>query len=291
MSEQVRRVAVITGASAGVGKAATMALAAQGWRVIATGRNPARCAEAEAEIRAAASGGEVTMLQADLAILADVERLAAEIARLTPRVDLLANNAGGMPARFEMTGEGLEASFAGNHLGPFLLTQRLLPLLRAAAADSPAGAVRIVNTSSDGSEMIPAINLDDMQNLDGWDCGKAYCTAKLANVLHARALATRVAADGIVAHAFHPGTIDSHFFDDIPDSTRAHTDTLTKLPIEAGADTLVWLATSDEGGASSGGYWYQRAPRLPNPVADDGSVIERCWAESDKLVNSVLSKS
>lgn len=290
MSEQGRRVAVITGASAGVGKAAAKALAAQGWRVIATGRNPARCAEAAAEIRAASSGGDVTMIQADLALLADVERLAAQIAGLTPQIDLLANNAGGMPARLEMTGEGLEASIAGNHLGPFLLTQLLLPLLRTAAADGAPGAVRIINTSSDGSEMIPAINLDDLQNLDGWDSGKAYCTAKLANVLHVRALAARLADDGIVAHAFHPGTINSHFFDDIPDSTRAYTDTLDKLPIEAGADTLVWLATAPEGGASTGGYWYQRAPRTPNPLADDDAVVERCWAESEQLVSSILSK-
>jgi NAD(P)-dependent dehydrogenase (short-subunit alcohol dehydrogenase family) len=283
--QEMQRVAVITGASAGLGKEAARALASQGWHVIGTGRDPGRCAAAEAEIRAsAAPGTEVTMIRADLSLLADVERLATEIATVTPRIDLLANNAGGMPARFEMTTEGFEANFTGNHLGPFLLTQRLLPLLRAAAVDSPKGTVRIINTSSDASEFIDTLNFADMQNLDNYSNGGAYCSSKLANVLHARALAGRLVADGIIAHSFHPGTIDSNFFDDIEDSTRAYTDTLIKLPPAAGADTMLWLATSDEAGQSSGGYWYQRAPRVPNPVVDDAAVVDQCWRESEKLV-------
>jgi NAD(P)-dependent dehydrogenase (short-subunit alcohol dehydrogenase family) len=281
----MQRVAVITGASAGVGREAARVLALQGWRVIGTGRDPGRCAAAEADILAsAAPGADVTMIRADLSLFADVERLAGEIAALTPRVDMLANNAGGMPARFEMTSEGFEANFTGNHLGPFLLTQRLFPLLRAAAKDQPKGAVRIINTSSDASEFIETINFDDMQNLENYTNGGAYCSSKLANVLHAKALAGRLAADGIIAHSFHPGTIDSNFFDDIEDSTRAYTDTLTKLPPAAGADTLLWLATSQEAGQSSGGYWYKRAPRVPNPVIDDAAVVDRCWAESEQLV-------
>lgn len=280
------RVAVITGASAGVGKAAAESLAAQGWHVIATGRNPARCAQAEAQLRAAAGagGGRVDFLRADLALFADVERLAKEIAALTDRVHLLANNAGGMPARKELTAEGFEANFAGNHLGPFLLTQRLLPLLRAAAGDAPAGTVRIVNTSSDGSEMISGLNFDDLKTFETWDPGLAYCSGKLANVLHARGLAGRLAEQGIVAHAFHPGTIDSCFFDDIPESTRAYTDTLEKLPAAAGAETLLWLATSEEAGRSSGGYWYQCQPRTANPVADDPAQVERLWQVSEALL-------
>jgi NAD(P)-dependent dehydrogenase (short-subunit alcohol dehydrogenase family) len=289
MSENRPRVAVVTGASAGVGKEAARVLASQGWRVIGTGRDPGRCAAAEAEISASAAPGvQVSMIRADLSLFADVERLAGEIAGLTDRVDILANNAGGMPARFEMTAEGFEANFTGNHLGPFLLTQRLLPLLRNAARDRPGGAVRIINTSSDGSEFIDTLNLDDMQNLDNYSNGLAYCSGKLANVLHARALAPRLAADGIVAHSFHPGTIDSNFFDDVEPSTKAYTDTLEKLPLAAGADTLLWLATSPEAGQSSGGYWYQRAPRVPNPVVEDQAFVERFWTESEKLVTRAL---
>ena len=284
MKPDTPRVAVVTGASAGVGKEAARVLASQGWRVIGTGRDRARCAAAEAEIRAsAAPGAEVTMIRVNLSLMAETRQLADQIAALTDRVDILANNAGGMPARFEMTSEGMEANFAGNHLGPFLLTRLLLPLLRKAAANSPSGAVRIINTSSDASEFIETINLDDMQSLGNYSNGLAYCSGKLANVLHARALASRLAADGIVAHSFHPGTIDSNFFDDVEGSTKAYTDTLKKLPLAAGADTLLWLATSEEGGQSSGGYWHQRAPRTPNPVVDDVALIARFWSESEKL--------
>ncbi len=279
------RVAVITGASSGIGKAAAKALAAQGWSIIGTGRDSARIAAAEAEIRSLAAGGSVTLLRADLSRLADAERLAQDIAALTDHIDVLINNAGGMASELVMTAEGYEANFAGNHLGPFLLTQRLTPLLRAAAADAPRGAVRIINTASDASEMTPAINLDDMQNLDSFSPGLAYCTSKLANVLHARALAGRLAGDGIACHSVHPGAVDSNFFTYAPADTQERVRDLPKFTEEDGADTLVWLATAEEGGASSGGYWFQRQPRKPNPLADDAAVLERFWLESEKLVS------
>ncbi|MCB2075693.1 MAG: SDR family NAD(P)-dependent oxidoreductase [Novosphingobium sp.] len=278
------RVAVVTGASAGIGRQAAKELAGQGWRVIATGRNPERCAAAETEIRAASATGDAAFICADLSLMADVARLAREIAGMTDRVDLLLNNAGGMPSHFEMTAEGYEANFAGNHLGPFLLTERLLPLLRKAAGDAPEGSVRIINTSSDASEMIETLNLDDMQNLDTYSNGLAYCSSKLANVLHARGLATRLADDGIIAHSLHPGTVDSNFFDDLDEQTRAYTQTLEKMTVEQGADTLVWLATGDEPGRSSGGYWHERRPRKPNPLIDDDAFIARFWEESERLV-------
>ncbi len=154
MGAHRQRIAVVTGASSGIGKVTAMALAAQGWHVIATGRDAARMAAAEAEIRAASVGGGVDMIRCDLSLMAEAERLARQIAGLTDRVDVLVNNAGGITDRLVMTSEGLEANFAGNHLGPFLLTNRLLPLLRAAASDAPAGSVRIIQTSSEAHEMI-----------------------------------------------------------------------------------------------------------------------------------------
>jgi len=278
------RVAVVTGASSGIGKAIAKAMARQGWRVIGTGRDPERLAAAEAEIAAEAAGAPVTMLRADLSLLGGAAQLTQDIAALTDRVDLLFNNAGGMTDKLVMTDEGLEANFAGNHLGPFLLTQRLLPLLRKAAQDQPAGAVRILNTASDASEMIPSINLDDMQNLERFSPGMAYCTGKLANVLFARALADRLAGEGIVAHAVHPGAVDSNFFSHAPADTQERSRGLDKASEADGADTLVWLATASEGAASNGGYWYRRAPRTPNTLVEDAAIVDRFWRESEKLI-------
>jgi NAD(P)-dependent dehydrogenase (short-subunit alcohol dehydrogenase family) len=285
MQSDNQRVAVVTGASSGIGKQVAKALAAQGWRVIGTGRNLDRMAQAEAEIRAIAPDATITMQQADLALLREAEALAAQIATLTDRIDLLVNNAGGMASEKVITSEGFEANFAGNHLGPFLLTEKLLPLLRQAAQGQPAGSVRILNTASDASEMIPAINLDDLQNLERFNPGLAYCTSKLANVIFTRALAQKLAADGIVAHAVHPGAVDSNFFSYAPADTQERTRNIPKFTEEEGADTLVWLATDPEGGRSSGGYWHQRAPRTPNPLVEDQAVVDRFWLESEKLVH------
>ena len=145
------------------------------------------------------------MIRADLSLLADAARVAREITALTDRIHVLINNAGGMAKAEVITPEGYEGNFVGNHLGPFLLTTRLLPLLRRAAANAPPGSVRIINTSSDASEMIEGLDWSDLQTQNNFNAGLAYCRSKLANVLFARGLAQRLAADGIVAHAMHPG--------------------------------------------------------------------------------------
>ncbi len=284
MAAVSQRVAVVTGASSGIGKATAKALAAQGWRVIAIGRDPERSAAAEAEIRAASSGAQVDMIRADLALMADAARAAREIAALTDRVDVLVNNAGGMTKQKVITPEGYEENFAGNHLGPFLLTTRLFPLLRHAAADAPAGSVRIINTSSDASEMIPGLDWNDLQGLENYHPGHAYCRGKLANVLFARGLAKRLAKDGIVAHAMHPGVVASNFITHADERAQAHMRTLEAQSPEQGADTLIWLATAEEPGKSNGGYFHQRKPRAPNPIVDDDANVDRLWEESEKLV-------
>jgi NAD(P)-dependent dehydrogenase (short-subunit alcohol dehydrogenase family) len=226
----------------------------------------------------------VNMIRADLALMAEATRTAADIVKLTDRIDVLINNAGGMAKEKRLTSEGYEENFAGNHLGPFVLTNQLLPLLRRAAVDAPRGSVRIINTASDASEMVPGLRWDDLQILDNYNPGAAYCYGKLANVLFARGLAQRLSKDGIVAHAMHPGTVDSNFITHADEGTQARIRTYaTQTPVQ-GADTLIWLATAEEPGTTTGGYFYQRKPRAPNPVVNDDAYVDRLWKETEKLV-------
>jgi NAD(P)-dependent dehydrogenase (short-subunit alcohol dehydrogenase family) len=289
MAQNTLPTAVITGASSGIGLAVARELAGKGGRVIATGRNPERCAAAAKAIRAGASGGQVDMLLADLALMAEARQLAADITARTDRVHLLINNAGGMTTQKVITREGLEENFAGNHLGPFLFTNQLQPLLRRAAADAPPGTVRIINTSSNASEMIPTMDLDDMQGLDDFNAGSTYCRGKLANVAFTRALAKRIEGDGIVVHALHPGVVDSNFFAGQSAETMARVSTDAMITPEQAAAALVWLATDDEPGHSSGGYFHQRTLSKPNPLVEDDAFLEKFWEQSEKLVASALA--
>lgn len=286
-SKDQTRVAVVTGASSGIGKAAAHALANQGWRVIGLGRDAQRTAAAQQEIRAvAAPGAQVDMIRADLSLMAEAARAAREIATRTERVDVLLNNAGGVNKELVLTAEGLESTFAGNHLGHFLLTTRLLPQLRAAAAASSPGATRIISVSSSGHERSPGLDWNDLQLLGNFSTGGAYTNAKLANILFTRALAKRLASDGIVAHAMHPGVVDSNFVNHADDSMQRYMRTLKDVSVTpaAGADTLVWLATAAEPGRTTGGYYHQRAAVPASAAAQDDVAADRLWRESEAIV-------
>lgn len=293
MKSNRARVAVITGASSGIGKAAAQALAARGWRVIGLGRDPHRTAAAESQIRATAPDANVTMIRADLSLMAEATRAADEIASRTEYIDVLLNNAGGVRNQLDMTAEGVESTFASNHLGHFVLTTRLLPLMRAAAAQAEPGATRIVSVSSSGHERSPGLNWDDLQVLRNFTTGGAYTNAKLANILFIRALARRLAADGIVAHAMHPGVVNSNFASHADDAMQRYMATLKNVAItpEVGADTLVWLATAEEPGRTSGGYYHQRAAVPSSLPSQDDAAAERLWIESDALVTSILART
>jgi NAD(P)-dependent dehydrogenase (short-subunit alcohol dehydrogenase family) len=279
------RIAVVTGSSSGVGKATAKVLAARGWHVIALGRDPERTKAAEAEIRVVAvPTAKVDMIRGDLSLLSDTARMAREIAGLTDRIHVLLNNGGGVRGERVITPEGNEATFAGNHLGHFLLTARLMPLLRAAAATGEPGTVRVVSVSSKGHEACPGIDWDDLQLTRAWQSGKSYCLAKLCNILFTRELARRVAADGIVANAMHPGVVASNFANHADAQMKSYMATLESLSPEAGADTLVWLATAPEAGKVTGGYFCKREALSPAPAALDDKAAARLWGESEALV-------
>lgn len=292
MVEQTKtRVAVITGASSGIGKEAAKALVQQGWRVIGLGRDAERCAAAEAEIRALITDtktgpdAQFDMLRVDLSSMADTARMAGEIFARTPRIDVLLNNAGGMAKELVITPEGNEALFAGNHLGHFLLTDCLLPLLKATAKDAAPGSVRIINVSSDAHEYTKGLE-GDIQMIDNFIPGAAYCRVKLANILFTRQLAKRIAGTGVITHSMHPGIVASNFVTHADPTAQATIRSRANLAIspEEGADTLIWLATAEEPGKTNGGYFVKRKETAPSAAAQDVAAEERLWTESEQLV-------
>ena len=279
-----RRVALVTGASSGIGKSTAMQLAALGWRVIGVGRDSQRSAAAEAEIAAAAPDGGCTMVRADFTLMAEVKRVADEVASRGWRLDVLINNAGGVRDRQVITAEGTEATFAANYLAPFLLTRELMPLLTASAAVQPAGTTRVIGVSSAAHRMIDALDFSDLQSLGGFQPALAYGRAKLGTILFTRELARRAGPTGIVAQAMHPGRVASNFASHGDEGMRKYMATADTVPPDEPAETLTWLATAPEGGHPGGRYFYQQAEETPAAAAYDDAAARRLWADSEALL-------
>lgn len=272
----LQKIAVVTGASAGIGKATARMLAEAGWHVIGTGRDAARCAEAEAELRAnAASGAKIDFLRGDFTEMKDVRCVAAEIQKLTTRLDVLINNAGGVRDKLYVTSENLEATFAANHLAPFLLTRELMPLLKA------AGKARVIAVSSSGHQACPGMNWDDLNMFGNFTTGGAYCQAKLANILFTRELARRT---GIMAQSMHPGRIKSNFASHGDQAMQSYMENAATMPPDEPARSLVWLATAPETGQNPGRYFYDMQEAEAAPQALDDEAARRLWEESEKML-------
>jgi NAD(P)-dependent dehydrogenase (short-subunit alcohol dehydrogenase family) len=146
-----------------------------------------------------------------------------------------------------------------------------------------AGTVRVLSVSSTGHAGCPSLDWDDLQQTRAWSSGKSYCLAKLCNILFTRELAKRVAADGIVANAMHPGVVASNFANHAEPRMKSYMETLQSFPPEVGAETLVWLATAPEAGVVTGGYFHKREALSPSSAALDDEAAARLWRESEAL--------
>lgn len=285
-----RQVAVVTGASAGIGQETARLLLADGWHVIGIGRDPARSALAQANLRAAAPpGARLDFLRGDFTEMAEVRRVAEEITALAPRLHVLVNNAGGVRDALYRTSEGLESTMAANHFAPFVLTRELLPLLKIAAAETPPGTVRVIAVSSSGHEVCPEMHWADLNMFDNFATGPVYCQAKLANLLFTRELARRVAADGIVAQAMHPGRVASNFASHGDQQMRSYMETYADTPPSEPAETIAWLATDPEGGLGPGRYFHAKAAVDPAPQALDDEAARRLWTETERMLAAIES--
>lgn len=286
--ENARKVAVVTGASSGIGQATAEAFAGMGWHVIGTGRDPERSKLAEDKLRAAAAdNARIDFLRGDFCEMREVKRVAEEIRNLTNRVDILVNNAGGVRDARYVSSDGLEATMAANHFASFLLTRELMPLLKVTAAKCPPGTVRVLAVASAAHEVCEGIRWDDLN----WDADYAatpiYCQAKLANILFTRELNRRVADDGIIAQAMHPGVVETNFFRHGDEAMQTYGAQQQGHPPEHSAQTLVWMATAPEVGRDGGRYFYDLQEVEAAPQARDDKAANRLWVETERILDGI----
>lgn len=269
---------VITGGTSGIGQAAAEKLAGMGARLVLVARDQARGEAALARLRAKAPGVAHRVYYADLSHLAEMKQVALEIAAAEPRIDVLINNAGGMFTRRQVTKDGLEMTFATNHLSYFVLTQLLCERL---AASAPA---RVVNTASHAHKGA-WLDFDDLQMERSYSGFRAYGRSKLCNILFTRQLARRLAGTGVTTNSLHPGFVDTRIGDQNKGFGSHVFGFLKKFALspEQGAETIVYLASSDVPAVVSGAYFYKCQVTPPTKEAQDDDAARRLWQESERL--------
>ena len=266
------KVCLVTGGTAGIGLETARGLAAQGAQVVLVGRNAERGAAAVAELQASTGNQRVAFLQGDLASQADTRRLAARFLADFDRLDVLVNNAGGIFLRRAFSPEGIEMTFALNHLSYFLLTHLLLDRLRASAPS------RVVNVASE-SHRRGKIDFDDQQGLRRYNGWNAYSRSKLANVLFTYELARRLQGSGVTVNAVHPGFVRTQLGKDNPWPLRLlmRLVMLRGIPPAEGAQTVIHLASAPELEGETGGYWAHKRRVESSPLSQDRDLARRLW--------------
>jgi NAD(P)-dependent dehydrogenase (short-subunit alcohol dehydrogenase family) len=271
---------VITGATAGIGLVAAERLGAMGARLLLVGRDRGKGETTLRRLRERVPGLEASFFYADLSRLAAVRRLAEDLLEAAPQLDVLVNNAGAIFRRRELTAEGLERTFALNHMAYFLLTRCLEErLVRSAPA-------RVVNVASEAHRGT-ALDFDDLQGERRYDGWTAYRRSKLANILFTRELARRLGGTGVTANCLHPGFVATSFGDNNRGVFRlalGFGKRFVAISPERGAETTVYLASSPEVAAESGSYFEKCRRAAPSAAAQDDRAARRLWAASTQLL-------
>ncbi|WP_224985060.1 SDR family oxidoreductase [Geomonas agri] len=276
------KICLVTGASSGIGRATALALAREGATLIGVGRDRVRC-ERSAEAIVRDSGNyKVEFWQADLSSQEQVRVIARRLHAVYPRLDLLVNNAGARFDRHLTSSDGVEMTFALNHLGYFLLTLLLMERLRA------AGRARVVNVASAAHRACPAIDFEDLNLQRGFDGRRAYAQSKLANLLFTYELARRLEGSGITANAAAPGNVLTRFaLNNGLSSWLSHVAGSLRSgrlvgPCRA-ARTVLYLACAGDLAGKSGGYYFEEKEEHSSPASYDEAAAGRLWRASLEL--------
>ncbi|MBY0524951.1 MAG: SDR family oxidoreductase [Gemmataceae bacterium] len=272
------KVCLVTGATQGIGAVTAQVLAAQGATVIGVGRNAQKCAAVAQDIRARSGNAAVEFLTADLSVQREIHGLAEKILERCPRLDVLLNNAGAIFFDRRISADGIEMTFALNHLGYFLLTQLLLDRLRASA---PA---RIINVSS-FAHTRARMDWNDLQNQQRYAGFQVYCQSKLLNLLFTYEQARRLEGTGVTVNALHPGWVYTGFGGD---GTRRGKlfqffASWFALTPEQGAKTMIYLATSPAVEGVSGKYFVKERDVPSSAASHDAGSAARLWQMSAEL--------
>ena len=276
---------VATGATSGIGEVAVLALAELGARIVFIARDEARAQATMRKLDAKAPGLGHRMHLADLSSMAETRKVGGAIAMSEPRVDLLINNAGALFAHRRVTPEGLELTFALNHMAYFVLTEALREKLIASA---PA---RIISTSSTAHQGA-SLDFNDLQSAKGYNGYRAYGCSKLANILFTRELARRLAGAGVTANCLHPGAVATRFGDSSGGMIGRLFPVVRLFFIspEKGADTIIYLASSRVVADTTGAYFVKRKIKEPSQAARDDAAAKRLWEASEALAGAEWQK-
>jgi retinol dehydrogenase-14 len=274
------KVCLITGATSGIGKATAMGLANMGASVVMVGRDRGKGEAVMAEIKEKSGNASVDLMLADVSSQEEIRRLADEFKEAFPRLDVLINNAGVFRSKRITSADGIEMTFAINHLAYFLLTNLLLDVLKASAPS------RIVNVSS-GEQRNATIDFDNLQGEKGYKGPKAYSQSKLATVLFTYELARRLEGTGVTANCLHPGVVGTNFGSGVSGVSGFMVRALTPLmkSPEKGAETSIYLASSPEVEGVSGRYFVKKAEARSSDVSYDERLARRLWEVSAELTN------
>ncbi|MDX1649801.1 MAG: SDR family NAD(P)-dependent oxidoreductase [Myxococcota bacterium] len=281
MTQDMRgRTCMVTGATNGIGRAAAFALARRGATLVLVARSRERGEATLAALREETGAEDPLLLVADLSSQAEIRGLAETFLAEERPLHVLLNNAGVILTRREETEDGIETTFAVNHLAYFLLTNLLLPRLRASA---PA---RIVNVASDAHAQAGGrLDFDDLESRRAYSAMRVYGRSKLANILFTRELARRLEGTGVTANAMHPGFVGSNFARNngvLAGVAMTLLRPFARSP-EKGAETAVWLCTAPELEGVSGRYFFDRAEHAPRPFARHDDDARRLWTVSEQM--------